>query len=541
MSRHDDAFDIRVEAAKLAKNRNTDNHMDNGEEDKYRDANGNRNFIANYTKGLKHHPKDHQDAGEVKNPDYKKLLDAVKSGKPGDFEQIPLGFPSDMHEKFTSPQGGFTFDLEGPDSADFAMRKAPRIDGAEAAGEMAELYWMAICRDVSFVQFDSDSNIGEAVTDLSSNYSDYPHPFAGSSTPVTRASIFRGVTGGDSEGPYISQFLYKPIRWGVQTLEQVQRIAKKEDYLTDYDSWLEAQDGKKVNFAEELEDGSPPPVRHILTGRDLAYWVHYDALYQAYLGALMILLRDENKFDHDLPLQNSKTQKGFVTFGGPHILSLVTEVSTRALKAVWYSKWSVHRRLRPEAFGGLIHRQKNRNSPSPDPILTHPSPDYPINNEILESNVLSKIFAKNNSYLLPMAHKEGSPTHPSYGSGHATVAGACVTILKAWFDEGDNIKGTIFKPKDDGTGIDEASGLTLKVGKELNKVASNVAIGRSWAGVHYRSDNTESILLGEKIALGILQEQALTYHKDEPFKCSLTRFNGQQIRFEGEKIIPSIF
>jgi hypothetical protein len=307
---------------------------------------------------------------------------------------------------------------------------------------------------------------------------------------------------------------------------------------------LDAQDGKFIPDTDELVDGpagSPPPVRHILTGRDLVYWVHHDALYQAYLGACLILLGNKNKFDPDLPLQNSQTQMGFATFGGPHILSLLTEVATSALKAMWYSKWSVHRRLRPEAFGGLIHRQKNNSSPSPDTGLTHPSPDYPINREILESNVLPKIFAKNNSYLLPMPFKEGCPTHPSYGSGHATVAGACVTILKAWFDENENIKGKIFKPKADGTGIEEASGLTLKVGHELNKVASNIAIGRSWAGVHYRSDYTESILLGEKIALGILQEQALTYHKDERFKCSLTRFNGQPIRFDGKNIIPSIF
>ncbi len=33
---------------------------------------------------------------------------------------------------------------------------------------------------------------------------------------------------------------------------------------------------------------------------------------------------------------------------------------------------------------------------------------------------------------LPMAFQEGSPMHPSYGAGHATVAGACVTILKAY-------------------------------------------------------------------------------------------------------------
>ena len=45
-------------------------------------------------------------------------------------------------------------------------------------------------------------------------------------------------------------------------------------------------------------------------------------------------------------------------------------------------------------------------------------------------------FNNGQSYLLPMAFPEGSPMHPSYGAGHATVAGACVTILKAFFDHG---------------------------------------------------------------------------------------------------------
>src|SRR5438067_1254408 len=39
------------------------------------------------------------------------------------------------------------------------------------------------------------------------------------------------------------------------------------------------------------------------------------------------------------------------------------------------------------------------------------------------------------TYLLPMEFAEGSPIHPSYGAGHATVAGACATVLKAFFPE----------------------------------------------------------------------------------------------------------
>jgi hypothetical protein len=75
----------------------------------------------------------------------------------------------------------------------------------------------------------------------------------------------------------------------------------------------------------------------------------------------------------------------------------------------------------------------------------------------------------------------------------------------------------------------------LRVGEELDKLAANIAIGRNWAGVHYRSDYAESILLGEQIALGILQEQADTYN--EEFACTLTRFSGQRIKFEGKEII----
>ena len=42
--------------------------------------------------------------------------------------------------------------------------------------------------------------------------------------------------------------------------------------------------------------------------------------------------------------------------------------------------------------------------------------------------------ASGDHYLLSMAFPEGSPMHPCYGAGHATVAGACVTVLKAFFD-----------------------------------------------------------------------------------------------------------
>jgi hypothetical protein len=137
-----------------------------------------------------------------------------------------------------------------------------------------------------------------------------------------------------------------------------------------------------------------------------------------------------------------------------------------------------------------------------------------------------------------MAFPEGSPMHPAYGAGHATVAGACVTILKAFFDTGWRLP---FRAEDGSPFAYEAdssnNGNSLKqvpldapltVGGELNKLASNISIGRNWAGVHYFTDYIESIRLGERISLGVLEEQKLTY--GENFSMTVPLFEGGTVR-----------
>ena len=133
-----------------------------------------------------------------------------------------------------------------------------------------------------------------------------------------------------------------------------------------------------------------------------------------------------------------------------------------------------------------------------------------------------------------MAFSEGCPTHPAYGAGHATVAGACVTILKAWFDESTRLVDlgvTPMQPAADGLSLelyDEPDAGDLTVGGELNKLASNVALGRNIAGVHWRSDGTESIKLGEQVAIGLLRDQKACYNEDFG-GFDLTTFNGTHI------------
>jgi hypothetical protein len=152
----------------------------------------------------------------------------------------------------------------------------------------------------------------------------------------------------DLDGPFVSQFLLKDIPYGTLTITQRQQTATSGvDDLMNFAEWLAIQNGNNVS---PTGPGVFDPIRrYIRNTRDLATYVHFDALYEAYLNACLILLGMNAPFDPGNPYVDSKTQIGFGNLGGPHILSLVTEVAMRALKAVWYQKWFVHRR-RPNDY-----------------------------------------------------------------------------------------------------------------------------------------------------------------------------------------------
>jgi len=483
-----------VAAAEAALHRPEPDQLSNGEETDYP-------HVANYSKGLPHN-----DAGEVEPDAYRAMLRALATRRSEDFERLPLGVKGGR--RLTNPQAGLAFDLEGPDGQSLAMPPAPRIDSPENSAEMVELYWMALARDVHFDNFHSDPVIADAAAELAGLPSfDGPRK-DGAVTPET---LFRGFTAGDLRGPYVSQFLLRDIQYGTLLIRQRQdTVQTGRDYLVDFKDWLSVQRGQHRPAAQRGE-----PRRYVQTPRDLAHYVHFDALYEAYLNACLILLDLGAPVDAGNPYAHSRNQDGFGTYGGPHILSLVTEVATRALKAVWYQKWFVHRRLRPEAFGGRIeaHLSGRRDYPMIDP-------------GVLDSAALKAVQERWDTSLLPQAFPEGSPTHPAYGAGHATVAGACVTILKAWFDESYVLPKPVV-PDHTGTKLvryDGPDAGALTVGGELDKVAANIALGRSMAGVHWRSDYTESVKLGEAIAIGILREQKRTTHEDAAF--TLRRFDG---------------
>jgi hypothetical protein len=511
------AFRIRVRAARRQRDAAFFGHPTNGDEARY------RNKIASYSKGLPHNA-----LGEVTPGAYRAMVSALTSGVPANFEAIPLGGPLDLMcpiSRLTNPQAGLGFDMEGPDPNHLTQPPPPRFDSAEEAGEIVENYWMALTRDIHFSDYTAaNSTIQAAVNDLNS-LSDFRGPKVNGQ--VTPDILFRGFTAGDRVGPYLSQFMLHKVPYGAQTIVQTMKTVLpgiQSDYMTTEDSWLKVQNG-----ICQGKDKFDMQERYIRNGRDLGQWVHIDVLFQAYFNACLLLLGWKAPFDDGNPYQASATQMGFGTFGSPHIQALVCEVAARALKAVWFQKWLVHRRLRPEVFGGRIH------------FHVKGAANYPIHPDALNSQALQAVHAVYNSFFLPMAFPEGSPTHPAYGAGHATVAGACTTILKAWFKEdtklvdlidpftGMSVKPVVAAP--DGLSLmeyTEADANQLTVGGELNKVAANIGIGRNIAGVHWRSDFTESLKLGEQVAIGVLQDFREVYNEDF-FGFTLTRFDGTVI------------
>ncbi|MCB0317978.1 MAG: vanadium-dependent haloperoxidase [Bdellovibrionales bacterium] len=476
-------------------------HPNNGEEDDFP-------YLFNYTKSLPHD----STTGEVVPRAYDRYIAALKKNNFDALENIGTGF-----RPLENPQAGLALPISGMDHQRYKMPPAPRVDKAQHSAEMIELYWQALCRDINFTDFDDDVTVNEAASELSS-LSGYAGPRINSS--VSPACVFRGNFFGDLSGPFVSQFLLQDISFGAHTI--VQRLTRAypsgTDYMTDFDDWLFIQQGN--NFKNDPDYDSTP--RYIRNGRDLASYVYEDELYQAYLNAAAWLLEEEAILDSGNPYHRLAATSNYVNFGPKRILCSVSDVSMLALQAVFFQKWFVHRRQRPEEFGGRIHQH-----------ITGARDYSMIHDDVLNSEAVAKVFTNNGSYLLPQVYRQGSPTHPAYGAGHATVAGACVTVLKAFFDETYIVKNPVVA-NSDGTALVPYTGAdknSLTVGGELNKLAANIAIGRNWAGIHWRTDYTESMELGEKIAIQMLRTQAMQYPERHSF--SFTRFNGSPITIRG--------
>ena len=475
-------------------------NINNGDPARYADQGG------TYTKGLPH-----GNFGRVDLQAFATFTDALNSGEFSDFQKIIVGGTRTLN----GPQGGLAFDLEALDNVQFGQPQvppAPKTASDQNATELLEHYWASLLRDVAFTDYSSSALAAAAAAELGAQPT-YFGPRSGGI--VTPNLLFRGAFPGEALGPYISQFFIRPTAFGAQPIsQQMVSYLPDVDYMDNFADWLTVQNGDVTGLHNEVD----PQLRYRRNGRDLAAYTHVDVLYQAYFTAFLVLTTIGAPLNPGNPYLGSTTENGFGTFGAPDFAATIAEVSTKALNAVWYQKWFVHLRPRPEAIGGIVHLIKNGQGNETDVTLS------PV---ILNSQGLQQSFLKYGTWLLSQAYPEGSPTHPAYPTGHGVVGGACITVLKFFFD-GNFVIPNPQMPSSDGlsllpyTGSDAGQ---LTVNGELNKIGHNVSFGHGiHAGIHWRSDTDTSLLLGEAVALSFLKDRARTYN--ETFTIHLTKFDG---------------
>jgi len=481
-------------------------------------------FSALHSKALRH-----DGLGVPNRISYQSLLDALESETFDGLQNVVVGTPGGgPNSKLNGPDTSFAFDLEGLDSHAFTIPPpSPGVASAQTATEQVEHYWAALLRDVPFTEYGSNSLVAEAVADLNSRSfinSPQNNQFP---RPVTPQNLFRAqvfVGDGNVKGPYVSQFLLQPTFFGAQQLSQRYRtFLPNQEFLTDVGTYQAVQNGGA--------SGNPindPTFRFIRNGRDFSAYTRVDVLYQAYFVSFLVLAGIGTPTNPTNPYIGSNTQKPFGTLGGPDAAGTIAEMATRALKASWFRKWISDLRLRPEEYGALVEARRIGSSPFPQASKT-------LHADVLTSAVLPKILTKHGTQLLPQAFPEGSPTHPCYTGGHATVAGACCTAIKFFFDGSQKIRPLLLaagsdvkQPASDGLSLVNYTGAdrdTLDINGELSKVAFNICFGHGvHSGIHFRSSNYWGVLLGEAVALSVLQDRAKSYN--EPFTINIKKFDG---------------
>jgi hypothetical protein len=496
------AYDLRQRAAWLHTSTPQPADPINGDEHRYPTR------FASFTKGLPH-----DDAGEVDPAAYQAFVNAITSNDAAAIARVPLGGAL----QFVNPRAAHAYVMCGADPHRVGLPAPPAFDSPEAAADMVELYWQARLRDVPLRQLPAHPEAAEASADLNT-LTAYRGPRRDGR--VVPDLLFRGPTRGDMAGPYVSQFLYARVPQGVYVLEQKFRVPVSGlDYLTSHGEWLAIQRG---GAAVRIERSTTS--RYMTTGRDLGEYVRRDFTYQAFLNAALVLLRlgpsclsSSNPYSPRAcsltpPYATLPTETAFGTFGAPHVLDAVAAVANLALLASWRQKWLLHRTLRPEVFAQRVHRHVRRDA------------SYPIHRELLSSTVVAR---QGSHQLLSSAYPEGAPAHPSYPGGHAAIAGACTTVLKAFSHEDADYPAPVH-PSEDGMALVPYLGSRLTIGGELDKLAFNISMGRNFAGIHYRADATQGLKLGEAVALAYLGDMRRCLPEDfDGF--TLTGFDGQPI------------
>lgn len=441
------------------------------------------------------------------------MITAIKNGNRKSLELIKQS--PDTQIKLENCIAQHSFNLIGSDSSIPYSETARKIEDEGSIYEMMEVYGKSLKRDITWQDLESLPSNDVVLTCLNRFNDKTTSPVENGM--ITNKTLFKGSSRDELNGPYISQFLYLPYNLGNITIDQKYEVEADYEQSSTLSDWLDVQRGKVNGSIVKSQ------AKYCHTPRVLGSIVHNDPLYQLYQSASLIAFQNGiGPVGYDI-----QTNSDWTSGGGPFVLSCVGEVSLNALKVAWYHKYGVNLRIRPSV---MAQRLNLALTDTDGKYTNHVAGLSQIKN-IVESkcsDMMAKVRMANSqddgetegTNLLKNQYPEGSPTHPSLPAGHAVVAGACCTVMKALLTTHSSSGGRLpwskpVKHSVDGDFLVDYNGNTngMTIIGELNKLASNVSLGRDWAGVHYRCDGDCGLKLGEKVAMDFLRDKRLSIHE----------------------------
>lgn len=465
------------------------------------------------------------------------ITTAVDTGTLGDENSIALD--SNAVRKIEGVYNGKAFSLLGGDPSVFSIDSSLYypIDSRKTMFEMMEVYARCVLRDMPFstIRAGSDSAVTSILTALNL-YSDAftTNPVAAGGN-IEGPQLFRGGFPGTTTGPYVSQLLVHPYDYG--NLEITQKYQEESDSVVSSTiaGWLDIQNGITPPGANKTGQ-----TKYIYNGRMGGSKVHNDALYQCFLSGALVCLGNGLTMEADDAGSTKST--AWASGGPPSLFAAIGHVALYALRTAWMSKFSCTMRVRPEVLAQRLNLGITGDS---SVVSAVPGLSQIVANSVSGNSLLSQIrtLNGNSTVLLRLIYPEGSPTHPSLPAGHATVAGACVTVIKAMLklrDAGGNpipwvADGRQSMESTDGDNLTQSAygdENQMTVIGELNKLGANISGFRDFAGVHYRADTAAGMKLGEDLAIQYLKDTAQEYGESASgvFQgFNLTKFSGEQI------------
>jgi len=451
-------------------------------------------------------------------------------------------------------------------------RFAP-VGSSTFAYDLAEAYAMAHLRDVPLDALGTSGTASYAEAERV--LGDFLRRFAAAPLGLRPETLFRCpdtlFAPECRAGPYVSQLLFADVFDGYSLRDRRFLYERDTANLTVRARLLDVHRGFETTRAIARDGNGQAEARYVHSGRVLGSIVHGEPPFKHYYDAALASVALLGPWIEEVgtPAVDGVRHPAVAastTAGQDDLLTSVAEVTLRALRQSYAYKWLSHRKMRPDqaamrldtfrradALGAPARAARDATALAAtlvDQFFGDSTVKAAFMEELADANAAR---AGERNYLLASLYE--GPGHPSSTHGHAVVAGAATTVLKAMLTTthpttdaplhfgttGAEALGRFVNVRTattDGASVtsadlSEETRRTMTLEGELDKLAHNLGAGRNWAGVHFRTELEYSLALGEAVGVAYLRDKVCEYRvaRTNSFAgWNLRLFNGTRLR-----------